>query len=270
MNADHYAETFRFKTELSSIRMDQYMLASTVVMYGIGLIAGPAAGVVGKGATFMVKIAIANLAAGGVKKALTNKVVVAVTNFTFNIVVNLLIFEAIQKRIDPHVQRAFGLPVSDESDMSTGMHVYASTSGFATFAAMHGIGPVASFLTRKGGKVAGVIAVLARRSGLVKINAASTAANQAGGVSKAFQFAEMGIGLGLETGVFFAIPYVGGEIGSLGNDAKATEASEAELISVWETLERHGVNTRPRFTKIVSAKKLYHLDSLERLEKAVI
>ena len=45
---------------------------------------------------------------------------------------------------------------------------------------------------------------------------------------------------------------------------------EDELIDVLETLESHGIKERPSFTKIVSAGKLYHYDSLERLEKTVI
>ncbi|MFQ5933582.1 MAG: glutamate synthase [Dehalococcoidia bacterium] len=64
--------------------------------------------------------------------------------------------------------------------------------------------------------------------------------------------------------------YVAGEIGSLGSDAKMEEPTEEELISVWETLERYGINSKYRFKKIVSAKKLYHFDSPERLEKRVI
>ena len=36
------------------------------------------------------------------------------------------------------------------------------------------------------------------------------------------------------------------------------------------TLEEKGIDAKPHFTKIVSAKKLYHLDSLERLEMAAV
>ena len=32
----------------------------------------------------------------------------------------------------------------------------------------------------------------------------------------------------------------------------------------------HGITDKPSFTKVVSAKKLYHYDSLERLEKAAL
>ena len=64
--------------------------------------------------------------------------------------------------------------------------------------------------------------------------------------------------------------YVGGEVGSLGSDAKYDPISEDELISLWQTLERLGIEERPRFKKIVSAKKLYHFDQLERLEKTII
>ena len=64
--------------------------------------------------------------------------------------------------------------------------------------------------------------------------------------------------------------YVGGEVGSLGSDAKYDPITEDELIALWQTLEQHGINERPRFKKIVSAKKLYHFDQLERLEKTVI
>ena len=64
--------------------------------------------------------------------------------------------------------------------------------------------------------------------------------------------------------------YVGGEIGSLGADATTEEIDEDELIDILGTLESYGIDKRPSFTKIVSAKKLYHYDSLERLEKSVI
>ena len=68
--------------------------------------------------------------------------------------------------------------------------------------------------------------------------------------------------------MYEGIIYVGGEIGSLGNDAKTEAISEEELIGLWNTLEENGIDDKPHFTKIVSAKKLYHLDSLERLEMA--
>jgi glutamate synthase domain-containing protein 3 len=70
--------------------------------------------------------------------------------------------------------------------------------------------------------------------------------------------------------MYEGVIYVGGEIGSLGNDARVEEISEDELISIWAELEAQGIKSKPRFTKIVSEKKLYHLDSLERLEKAVL
>ena len=64
--------------------------------------------------------------------------------------------------------------------------------------------------------------------------------------------------------------YVAGEIASLGNDAKTEEIGEDELIDILTVLESHGIQKRYSFTKIVSAKRLYHYDSLERLEKTVI
>ena len=64
--------------------------------------------------------------------------------------------------------------------------------------------------------------------------------------------------------------YVAGEIASLGSDAKTEEVSEDELLDILTTLENHGIKQRYTFTKVVSAKKLYHYDSLERLEKTVI
>jgi len=39
---------------------------------------------------------------------------------------------------------------------------------------------------------------------------------------------------------------------------------------VWDHLERNGISEKPKFTKIISAKRLYHYDSLERLEKVVV
>ena len=70
--------------------------------------------------------------------------------------------------------------------------------------------------------------------------------------------------------MYEGVIYVGGEIGSLGSDATTEEVSEGELIELWDTLEAHGVSDKPRFTKVVSSKKLYHLDSLERNEIAVV
>ncbi len=64
--------------------------------------------------------------------------------------------------------------------------------------------------------------------------------------------------------------YVGGDVGSLGADAKFDEPSEDELIELWAHLELHGITDRPRFRKIVSQKKLYHYDTLERLERPLI
>ena len=78
------------------------------------------------------------------------------------------------------------------------------------------------------------------------------------------------VGHAVGDSMYEGVIYVGGEIGSLGSDAVVEETDEGELIDLWDTLERHGVKERPIFKKIVSAKRLYHFDSLERLEKTVI
>ncbi len=64
--------------------------------------------------------------------------------------------------------------------------------------------------------------------------------------------------------------YVGGDVGTLGADAKFDEPTEDELIELWAELEAHRINKRPKFRKIVSQKKLYHYDTLERLERTLI
>jgi glutamate synthase domain-containing protein 3 len=64
--------------------------------------------------------------------------------------------------------------------------------------------------------------------------------------------------------------YVGGKIGSLGADAKVEEIGEDELIDILGVLRAHGIDDKRSFTKVVSAKKLYHYDNLERLEKAAL
>ena len=64
--------------------------------------------------------------------------------------------------------------------------------------------------------------------------------------------------------------YVAGEIESLGNDAKIEDIGEEELIDLLTFLETHGIKQRYTFTKVVSAKKLYHYDALERLEQTLI
>ena len=78
------------------------------------------------------------------------------------------------------------------------------------------------------------------------------------------------VGEAVGDSMYEGVIYVGGRIGSLGNDAKIDEINESELIAVWATLESYGIDEKPHFTKVVSAKKLYHFDSLERLEKTVV
>ena len=46
--------------------------------------------------------------------------------------------------------------------------------------------------------------------------------------------------------------------------------TKKELISIWDKLEKNGIDKQPEFKKIVSGKKLYHFDKLERLEKSSI
>ena len=77
-------------------------------------------------------------------------------------------------------------------------------------------------------------------------------------------------GEGVGDSMYEGTIYVAGEIGSLGADAKTEQISEQELLDLLSTLEDHGIHQRYSFTKVVSAKKLYHYDSLERLEKTVI
>ncbi len=42
------------------------------------------------------------------------------------------------------------------------------------------------------------------------------------------------------------------------------------MIGMRAELEQNGINDQPRFRKIVSQKKLYHYDTLERLERTLI
>ena len=70
--------------------------------------------------------------------------------------------------------------------------------------------------------------------------------------------------------MYEGVIYVAGEIASLGSDATTEEITEEELLDLLATLESHGIHKRYNFTKVVSAKKLYHYDSLERLEKTAI
>ena len=78
------------------------------------------------------------------------------------------------------------------------------------------------------------------------------------------------VGDGVGDSMYEGEIYIGGKFESLGSDAKTEETTETELIELWDLLEKQGIDKKPRFTKIVSAKKLYHFDSLERAEKAVV
>ena len=64
--------------------------------------------------------------------------------------------------------------------------------------------------------------------------------------------------------------YVAGSIASLGADTRVEEMNEDELLGVLATLEARGITDKRNFTKVVSAKRLYHYDSLERLEKSAL
>ena len=70
--------------------------------------------------------------------------------------------------------------------------------------------------------------------------------------------------------MYEGVIYVAGEVGSLGSDALLEETTEEDLLLIWDVLERNGIERPAKFRKIVSAKKLYHFDKLERLEKMVI
>ena len=78
------------------------------------------------------------------------------------------------------------------------------------------------------------------------------------------------VGEAVADSMYEGVIYVGGKIGSLGTDSEIQDISEGELIGIWETLEQYGIDEKSQFTKVVSSKKLYHFDSLERLEKTVI
>lgn len=70
--------------------------------------------------------------------------------------------------------------------------------------------------------------------------------------------------------MYEGVVYAGGEIDSLGADAKiesTTRREEAELKTFLKTLKFRADILPKRFRKIVSAKRLYHYDSLEPLER---
>ena len=64
--------------------------------------------------------------------------------------------------------------------------------------------------------------------------------------------------------------YVGGKITSLGNDAKIVNPTQTELSVIDKKLKKNNVSNAYKFKKIISGKKLYHFDKLERLEKSAI
>jgi methylamine---glutamate N-methyltransferase subunit B len=70
--------------------------------------------------------------------------------------------------------------------------------------------------------------------------------------------------------MYEGVVYAGGDIGSLGADAKVESVDELEEADLVSTLTRLKVprDAYPsKFRKIVSAKRLYHYDSLEPLER---
>lgn len=70
--------------------------------------------------------------------------------------------------------------------------------------------------------------------------------------------------------MYEGVVYVGGKIQSLGSDAKLEKMGPGERNEILATLRRLGLREKSlpaKFSKIVSSKRLYHYDSLERFEK---
>jgi methylamine---glutamate N-methyltransferase subunit B len=70
--------------------------------------------------------------------------------------------------------------------------------------------------------------------------------------------------------MYEGVIYVGGKIQSLGSDAKLEKVSAEEIDEVLTILRRMGLSEKKlptKLSKIVSTKKLYHYDALERFEK---
>ena len=70
--------------------------------------------------------------------------------------------------------------------------------------------------------------------------------------------------------MYEGVIYVGGKITSLGNDAKIVNPTQAELSVLDKKLKKNSITGSYKFKKIISEKKLYHFDKLERLEKSAI
>ena len=70
--------------------------------------------------------------------------------------------------------------------------------------------------------------------------------------------------------MYEGVIYVGGKITSLGNDAKIANPTQTELSVIDKKLKKNNIAGSYKFKKIISEKKLYHFDKLERLEKSAI
>ena len=70
--------------------------------------------------------------------------------------------------------------------------------------------------------------------------------------------------------MYEGVIYVGGKITSLGNDAKIANPTQTELSVIDKKLKKNNITGSYKFKKIISEKKLYHFDKLERLEKSAI
>ncbi|MFQ5692639.1 MAG: GXGXG motif-containing protein, partial [Nitrospinota bacterium] len=70
--------------------------------------------------------------------------------------------------------------------------------------------------------------------------------------------------------MYEGVIYVAGKTGELGNDAKFEDMDRGEADAIGEILDRHEISGKLAFRKIVSAKRLYHFDKLELLERQVV
>jgi glutamate synthase domain-containing protein 3 len=67
--------------------------------------------------------------------------------------------------------------------------------------------------------------------------------------------------------MYEGVVFVGGKIGSLGSDTKAEQTTTEDEDLIYSALKKHGIDDSFEFKKIVSARRLWHYDELEPLEK---
>jgi hypothetical protein len=226
-----YAATLRWNASLSQLRQDQFLVASTIAMYGVGSLGG----IIGTGITKFSGALLRQFVLSRVKASLQAKIINSIVsrsiNFAFSISVNVVVFEKLMHPVEGLIRKEMKMANPETSE--AGMEMIGFLQGFAMFSATHFVTPVASRLallaTRGSQKLAASLGP-GSLLGSQLLNGTRSVAPKV----NLMQFYEFGFGLAAETGIFFALPIATRKVIEEFHPAPEQSAVEKSLLSLYE------------------------------------